>query len=269
MPSSKPKGRSSRRTHLLLGLGLALCYVQISLVPNTTTDGSTAVVDAVPSPPPPPPCAAASHPGDSLASDSKTFIGYYSSPWEELWRRQISELEEGEFCRASSFKPERLRGGIRSCRRNRIRAAMAGQREQVNRFMQQMCTHTAPGPPGRSLCALDDGIHRWWWDSAAADFESRWSHWWRAVWPPEGLAEVGAIRPDDASVFSRFEFRRADGTTCSEYIEPLVGHLRHPLHAPRAAWTSPLLDPRYHLLTDRSWIVPTPAIGPAKVRTGV
>lgn len=90
---------------------------------------------------------------------------------------------------------------------------------QVLKFMNATCASRT----NTSWCVLDDAVRRIWWNTENGDI---------SVSQPPVALEIGdimAYRADDPAIFSHFEYENTDGTIDVEYIEPLVGHLRHPL----------------------------------------
>lgn len=115
------------------------------------------------------------------------------------------------------------------------------QRSYLLQFMNATCSASTDQP---EWCLLDDTVHQLWWNRVTG--ESRKT---RPSSVRRALARR-AIVPSNPRVFSRLVYRDdcAGGRQYTEFIEPLVGHLRHPLACCR----------KNHFLLDRTWIVPPP-----------
>jgi hypothetical protein len=86
--------------------------------------------------------------------------------------------------------------------------------------MSAMCSASTD----TSWCLVDDTQSRFWYNTQTGEMNlSR----------PSSVTKVdplGAVSPVmDPTIFSRFEWNDIDGTPRTEFIEPLVSHLRHPL----------------------------------------
>ena len=125
----------------------------------------------------------------------RKFLRYVSSRWERLWLENIYDWQDGRIC-----------------------DALASQRAQLNAFMNATCSARTD----TKWCLLDDTVQQLWWHTETGEVSKS---------KPGSVLEVGPIRavhPDDPAIFSWLEFEEQDGAVVAEYIEPLVGHLRHP-----------------------------------------
>lgn len=177
----------------------------------------------------------------------RRFIKYTPSLWEQLWLDNIHGWEK-----------ERL-----ICKKLKSEA----QFPFVRAFMKTTCTYQYEGTP---WCIVDDGTgekRRFWFNldtgKVARDVPTEP--------PPSGFktwqdvfASRNAVKPfapeelesgnEVPMVFSRFDFvDDITGNEFSEYIEPLVSHLRHPLSAcyQKASYTT------------RAYIIPPTNYAPA------
>ena len=154
----------------------------------------------------------------------RKFKRYISSDWEKLWLENIGEWQNGRIC-----------------------AALEGQKVQLSKFMKTTCSAMTD----TSWCLLDDSIEQTelgtitkiWYNTETGEVSRD---------KPSAVGEVKPVRaiiPDDPSIFSRFEYIEEDGSVTTQYIEPLVSHLRHPM---MGCFTEDLSI----FLLDRTWIVP-------------
>lgn len=136
---------------------------------------------------------------------------YHSSDWEKLWLRNIQVWQEGAIC-----------------------DAIANQHEQVSAFMNDTCFARTDTP----WCLLDDTVQQLWYHtisrrvhvSKMLDAKSKP----RVIQNrPREIKEVfglGSFRPHNRQIWSWFERKNIlTGEVTFDYVEPLVGHLRHPL----------------------------------------
>jgi hypothetical protein len=173
-----------------------------------------------------------------INSDLRTarhFLKYTSSEWEQLWLDNIAIWEkEKQICQQIQSQVEYLRS-----------------------FMKVLCTNIYSNT---NWCSVDDSVSRqiWWFnlDTAKilhmpdepppAPFDS-WKHVYKSRSAPRSIIP----KDKDERVFSRLEFiNDYTGERYSEYIEPLVSHLRHPLSFCHYAVG----------YSDRSYIVPPPFV---------
>ena len=132
-------------------------------------------------------------PGSKVKQTDKV---YYSSDWERMWLENIGTWQNHQICEA-----------------------LSQQREEIMKFMATMCsaeTETA-------WCLVDDSYHPFWYNTKTGAMSIKEPRGVKAVHP------LSPVQPSDPTIFSRFEWKEPDGSLHTEYIEPLVGHLRHPL----------------------------------------
>ena len=156
-----------------------------------------------------------SNPSNVLKNNRK-FKRYISSDWEKLWLENIGEWQNGTIC-----------------------DALKGQKAQLAKFMETTCSALT----NTSWCLLDDSIASLWYNMETREVRKD---------KPSGVGEVKPVRaiiPDDPSIFSRFEYIEEDGSVTTQYIEPLVSHLRHPMMGCET-------KNKNILLLDRTWLVP-------------
>ncbi|GMI27927.1 hypothetical protein TrCOL_g6626 [Triparma columacea] len=149
---------------------------------------------------------------------------YHSSAWERLWIDNIKTWQNHQICEA-----------------------LAQQQDQLKKFMSAMCSASTD----TSWCLVDDTQSRFWYNTQTGEMNlSR----------PSSVTKVGplgAVSPVmDPTIFSRFEWNDIDGTPRTEFIEPLVSHLRHPLAGCSDALSKKSVD----LIINRSYIVPPPKV---------
>ena len=156
-----------------------------------------------------------------------TVTTYHSSEWEQLWVANIGKWQD-----------ERS-----------ICEAMLNQTDYLGAFMTDLCSAATDTP----WCLIDDSVNRFWFHTLDGRVHGSYIHdeLHAPSRPPEitRVYEIEPVTPSDPRVWSRFEKTNLEtGETEVEYIEPLVGHLRHPL----------ALCGRYgrHFLLDRSYILP-------------
>lgn len=172
---------------------------------------------------------------DSDVRTARRFVKYTSSEWEQLWLDNIAVWEKNR----------------------QICQQLKSQVDYLRSFMKVLCTHIYPQTP---WCSVNDGVSQtiWWFhlgtakvssipdEPPPAPFET-----WDSVL--ESRSAPRSIIPKDKhlNVFSRLDFvNDYTGEHYSEYIEPLVSHLRHPL-----SFCDMAVD-----YSDRSFIVPPPSL---------
>lgn len=180
--------------------------------------------------------------GHQGESSRRRFLKYTPSLWEQLWLDNIQGWEKKHLI----------------CKKLKSEA----QFPFVRAFMKTTCTHQYEGTP---WCTVDDGTgekRRFWFnldtnkvsredppDLPPSGFTS-WSQVFESRSPVKPFApEELESNNEVPMVFSRFDFvDDFTGKQYSEYIEPLVSHLRHPLSAcyQKASYTT------------RSYIIPPP-----------
>lgn len=149
----------------------------------------------------------------SQIPNRRKFVNYTSSPWEQLWLENIGEWQSDKegFCRR-----------------------LQEQKDQVDAFVKHTCSSTLRSEGGQQYCILDWSSSRYYYDLAP---EKELSQAIRRSLPfssTKASVVAGAISlqlPKDLSlVLSTFVFEDTEtGEQYTEYIEPLVGDLRHPL----------------------------------------
>jgi hypothetical protein len=164
---------------------------------------------------------------------ARHFLKYTSSEWEQLWLDNIATWEkEKQICQQIHSQVEYLRS-----------------------FMKVLCTHTYPNT---NWCSVDDSVSRkiWWFNVDTAKVSDipdeppptpfeLWEDLYRSRSAPRSILP----KEKDERIFSRLDFiNDYTGEHYSEYIEPLVSHLRHPLS---------FCDSEVGKM-DRSYIVPPP-----------
>jgi len=123
---------------------------------------------------------------------------------------------------------------------------MEEQQAQVSKFVSSMCTVRTPTP----WCLVDDSVSPFWYNTETGEMQ------FSKPAIVKTIPVAGHVQPTDPSIFSYFTHTSVvTGEVIREYIEPLVGHLRHPLSGctPSSAVG--------HLITDRSYIVPPTRVG--------
>jgi hypothetical protein len=166
---------------------------------------------------------------------ARRFLKYTSSQWEQLWLDNIHVWEKNrQICQQIQSQVQYLRS-----------------------FMKVVCTHIYPNT---NWCSVDDSVsnHIWWFNLDTAKisqipdepppipFDS-----WDDVYDSRSAPRSILPKKKDESVFSRLDFvNDFTGEHYSEYIEPLVSHLRHPL-----SFCDIAVD-----YADRSYIVPPPFV---------
>jgi hypothetical protein len=166
----------------------------------------------------------------------RKFLNYTSSEWELLWLENIQDWESNQTICQNILSPD--------------------QRHYLLEFEKTICSHTIDNlwcvvidpPQGSSyMFNLDTGAYKTF-DAVLLNYFKPA----RPVVPKDG--GIGEI----PKVFSRMDFLdETTGETFSEFIEPLVSHLRHPV----AGCQDELLVPGdllWVLMLSRAFIVPLP-----------
>lgn len=135
------------------------------------------------------------------------FINYTSSLWEKIWLDQISELQGSP---------------------NKICELMGQQSDFSRRFLRSTCTHFSTYDTG-DWCQIQDGHQTFWFHLRTGELRIGRNrvptNHKKIKFGPEQVVRIA-----DDELFSRFYFQQqSDGAIHVEYIEPLVGVLRHPL----------------------------------------
>ncbi len=181
------------------------------------------------------------HGSDALLSNIKKngnkrrFVKYTSSDWESLWLENIAEWESNQTVCQNVLSPQ--------------------QREYLKEFQQAICSHIIEDlwcavidPPQSSpyMYNLQTGVYQ--------SFDAAMLRHFKPAQPVVPLDNGEGQIP---KVFSRMDFLdETTGETFSEFIEPLVSHLRHPV----AGCVSDEVpgDLTWPLVLSRSFIVPIP-----------
>jgi hypothetical protein len=169
-------------------------------------------------------------------------VSYQSSDWEQYWLRNVEALD----------------------REKRICQVLLGeQRNQLREFLELLCTSRFY-EPHQNWCIIDDGYEPLFFNTANREnieltFE-------KPLPLVIDLTPAETIAPDDKfeHILSKFTFYdEATGETYTEYIEPLVAHLRFPLY--KCLHPVPA-TPQYkgNYLSFRGWIIPPPPVVPGE-----
>eukprot|EP00041_Stephanoeca_diplocostata_P033111 m.1084671 g.1084671 ORF g.1084671 m.1084671 type:complete len:957 (-) comp24274_c0_seq5:1839-4709(-) len=153
----------------------------------------------------------------AVTTMGRRFVRYVSSTWEQLWLDNIEQWQNKQICEV-----------------------LAQQQREVLRFVNATCAVRTNTP----WCVLDDAVKRIWWNTESGEYSRS---------PPPTVMETGPVTGygvDDPAIFSHFEYENTDGTVDVEYIEPLVGQLRHPLAGCGTADRNRLFG------THRSFVIP-------------
>mmetsp|Transcript_3956 Transcript_3956/g.5709 ORF Transcript_3956/g.5709 Transcript_3956/m.5709 type:complete len:453 (-) Transcript_3956:75-1433(-) len=158
--------------------------------------------------------------GSTIPKNPRKFISYTSSPWEQIWLDNIDSWEKNETICEIMHTPEHTK--------------------YMHDFLSSTCTNGFK-PPHSNWCMIDDEIHPLYFNKAR---HGRIEYYWEAreyrnsFWtgPPLLLESnripTKVINPpaNMEHVFSKFVFLdETTGEEYTEYIEPLVSHLRFPL----------------------------------------
>jgi hypothetical protein len=143
----------------------------------------------------------------------RKFVSYTSSEWEQLWLDHVDEWQE---------------------KQQICQVLLNDQLDYVREFLTSMCTSRYL-PPNENWCKIDDTLYPLWYDSASSPKELKLQFVkspvpWRAT--IDGPARPVTPRPGEQHerVLSKFVFfDEVTGKEYTEYIEPLVSHLRFPL----------------------------------------
>jgi len=156
-------------------------------------------------------------------SDRRRFVSYHSSEWEKLWLANVKEWSHdpprGDICGNVKNQTERF----------------------VRRFMAETCTARAEGNP---WCLVDDTYVPYWYDVDRHVVSMKHPPGAAPLDDYKGKGSFAVIprrSKENDRIFSRLVYADdtadagagagAGGTDneYTEYIEPLVSHLRHPL----------------------------------------
>ena len=163
----------------------------------------------------------------------RKFVSYHSSKWEQLWLDNIEEWsEEKTICKA-----------------------LSQQKEYIHDYLNLLCTSRLP-VPFNNWCVIDDGLHPLWYNTAnRKSLEVTFER------PVPVIVPIPPPKPvvptaKDEHIVSKFVFLdEATGETYTEYVEPLVAHLRFPLF--QCAHPNPITpEYKYRYATFRGWMLP-------------
>ena len=113
-------------------------------------------------------------------------------------------------------------------------------------------------PKDSKWCMKDDSTHRLWWNSENGR---------TLTYPPPGHqpGPKQPVIPNDPEIFSKFDFINEcdNNAPFSEFIEPLVAHLRHPSSGCATKFCTPASacaanEGGGKYFVDRSWVIPPP-----------
>ncbi len=142
---------------------------------------------------------------------------YHSSEWERMWVENVHAwTTEYAIC-----------------------SKMAQQREYIQRFVEATCS--ARSSHSSEWCLLDDSVQRIEWNTRAfctfyplsllVGHSCSPDQLDRTRMPTEYDTPQPVILESESlkDVFSWFDVQYEDGFVATEFIEPLVSHLRHPM----------------------------------------
>lgn len=144
-------------------------------------------------------------PATAISKKELLFLNYTSSDWEKTWVDKIQDLEKSneEICQL-----------------------LGTQSNLTRRFLHATCTHFS-----EEWCQIDDTYRSMWFHLRTGELRVGRNRLpvdqKRIKFGPEQVVRV--VAQDDEDLFSRFYFQLPNGKIHVEYIEPLVGVLRHPL----------------------------------------
>lgn len=147
--------------------------------------------------------------------DTRKFLHYTSSAWEELWLQHIDEwTNDHQICQE-----------------------LWKQTAQLKAFFRLLCSAYYP-PPNNQWCILDDTLYPLWFNTGGND-TSPIDIRGKCPFSEENLcaSDARALKPavpeinsENDQIFSKFTYRNEEtGEEYSEYIEPLMSHLRFPI----------------------------------------
>mmetsp|Transcript_20149 Transcript_20149/g.28681 ORF Transcript_20149/g.28681 Transcript_20149/m.28681 type:complete len:350 (+) Transcript_20149:317-1366(+) len=172
----------------------------------------------------------------------RRFLNYTSSQWESMWLQNISQWE----------KDRSICENLQS----------SEQAEYLHKFQTTLCTHH---PLASAWCAVDDpyAYARYLYNTVDRTYATNLPDLsWEDIVSPSHPPQPVVPPPEEdiiRQVFSRFYFLdETTGEVYTEYIEPLVSHLRHPLALcpPLPEWGIGRV-----LMLSRSFVVPPPPSG--------
>lgn len=172
---------------------------------------------------------------EAKKKSSRRFLNYTSSVWEMMWLHNISQWEEEQSICQNLLSLE--------------------QAEFLHKFQVTLCTHHLEASP---WCAVDDPYTetRYLYNKENRTYSPALPDLsWEVILKSPPQPVVPPEEDNVPQVFSRFYFCDENtGDIYSEYIEPLVSHLRHPI----AMCDSNM---RRVFMLSRSFIVPVPSGG--------
>jgi len=180
----------------------------------------------------------------NLKKSRRRFVNYTSSQWELLWLQNIQKWEKEMTICDHVFSSE--------------------QAQFLHKFQLSLCTHHIENS---DWCAVVDPY------AYSSYFYNKKNLTYAQFLPNVSWDSIAKIipfpvLPDDNGldttplVFSRLDFLdETTGETFSEYIEPLVSHLRHPVAKCENSSKGrlPLEIPRLVFILSRSYIIPVPS----------
>lgn len=152
--------------------------------------------------------------GKSPQRSRRRFLNYKSSVWEALWLKNIAQWTKEQTICDHVFS--------------------ADQAEFLHTFQMTLCTHL--NLHGTPWCAIDDPFYptRYFYNAQTRQYAlslpkniATWDY--IETIPPTPVVPVEQ-NSKNPQVFSQFNYLdETTGQIYSEYIEPLVSHLRHPV----------------------------------------
>ena len=151
----------------------------------------------------------------SQAENRRQFISYKSSKWEQIWLDNVAEWGQdppaGNIC-------HNIQG--------------PAQQKYLYRFLSETCTAKVESSP---WCHVNDAYQPYWYNTITHQFSLNYPVQDSEAAPIAHYANAtSGVVPDfnleNDEIFSRFTFYdEVEEKEYTEYIEPLVSHLRHPL----------------------------------------
>jgi hypothetical protein len=174
--------------------------------------------------------------GTAPTLQRRKFISYSSSKWEQLWLDKVDEWANT---------------------RKICEVILGEQKDMVHDFMNLTCTSFV----GDQWCRIDDAFRPLWYNTAnRTEFHLSFDP------PPEvegiPIPSPQPLKPgpEHDHIVSKFVFLdETTGLEYTEYIEPLVSHLRHPLSQCVTAGID-----SYGLAIFRGYIIPPPSKPPVE-----